>query len=144
MLGSRAHQGFKTGKTRCAQIAAVLVSTTGLAALDAVVNGGHGAADSAAAAGALADAAASSLASPEGAAAAAIPALTGPFGIETIGSHCGAGAIPSSLPWPQWPPGLSSTAQLQPLLQPAATIALLVRAAGQGQAFSLYFTYSYL
>ncbi|GIL66805.1 hypothetical protein Vafri_20307 [Volvox africanus] len=48
----------------------------------------------------------------------------GELGIETIGSHFGAGAIPRSLPSLQWPQGLSPS-DLLGLLYPAATIAML-------------------
>ncbi|KAG2429652.1 hypothetical protein HYH02_013991 [Chlamydomonas schloesseri] len=46
------------------------------------------------------------------------------LGIETIGSHFGAGAIPQSLPSLQWPDGLTLET-LPSLIYPATTIALL-------------------
>ncbi|GFR44603.1 hypothetical protein Agub_g5886 [Astrephomene gubernaculifera] len=46
------------------------------------------------------------------------------LGIETIGTHFGAGAIPRSLPSLQWPEGLSAS-DIPGLLYPAATIAML-------------------
>ncbi|GLC69680.1 hypothetical protein PLESTF_000863900 [Pleodorina starrii] len=46
------------------------------------------------------------------------------LGIETIGTHFGAGAIPRSLPTLQWPQGLSAS-DIPGLLYPAATIAML-------------------
>lgn len=45
-------------------------------------------------------------------------------GIETIGSHFGANAIPNSLPMPHVPTGFSLEA-VPNLLQPALTLALL-------------------
>ncbi|KAG2501167.1 hypothetical protein HYH03_000982 [Edaphochlamys debaryana] len=46
------------------------------------------------------------------------------IGIETIGSHFGAGAIPQSLPSFQWPEALNAE-EIPALIYPAATIAML-------------------
>jgi MFS superfamily sulfate permease-like transporter len=78
------------------QIVAVLGGTLGLVAVDALLGGGGS----------------SSIG-------------TGPFGIETIGSHYGVNAIPSSLPSPHIPVGLTDLGVLSQLMQPALSIALL-------------------
>lgn len=93
----RLHVGPACSKTNklyfaCMQIVAVIAGTGTLVILDMAINGGQHV-------------------------QTAATALTGPFGIETIGSHFGAGAIPSSLPMPRWPEGGAVRAGCQPGLR---------------------------